>query len=225
MPDIPATTFADGAAISAATFQNAVYLPHATTPASYEVINGWLDATNMDSTFEVTRRMVQRRQLVEARQVGSTMPLDYFSDLFNGVTVPDDGPPATAEELTSYVPIPGAQLSYYIGGTDPTLMLVSWSISWESDLNAAGAAAIRLAVNGRVSPASGNVYRRVVSRSVWGAAPGIRDCRFANHWSGCAVLDASGYSNNAWNNIGLMISSNALQARVRNRRIGYVRFG
>lgn len=221
MPNIPATTFADGAAISASTFQDAVYLPDATTPESYEVINGWLDSANMDSTFEVTRRMVQRRQLVEARQVGSSMPLDWFIDLFNGVTVPDDGPPAASETLTGYVPIPGVQIPFYIGATDPTLMLVTWSISWENDLAGAGASAIRLATAGRVVPASGNIHRRVVPQSVWG---GLRDCRFANHWSGYAVLDATDYTNNSWNHIGLMIASNASQVRVRNRRIGYVLF-
>lgn len=222
MPNIPATTFADGAAISASTFQDAVYLPDATTPESYEVINGWLDSANMDSTFEVTRRMVQRRQLVEARQVGSSMPLDYFSDLFNGRSYAADGT-TTSDSAGSFVPIPGAQITFYVGASKPALMLFNWSITWENDLTAAGASPIRFGFNGRVLTTD-TAARRVVPRSVY---PNVtfthRDNRFANHWTGfhADLPGDSGVTVNAWNTAGLFIASQAAQVRVRNRRIGY----
>jgi len=100
MPTIPTMTavFTDGSAADAGDFATSVYRPDDATPASFEVINGWLDEDNLKSGFLVQNEMVQRQEISRVVQVGSTMPIDYFRNQFNNLEYSRDGY-STADQL------------------------------------------------------------------------------------------------------------------------------
>jgi hypothetical protein len=219
MPTIPTMTavFADGSYANSTDFAESTYKPHSTMPASFEVINGWLDVNNLKSGFLVTNDMVQRGEISRVVQVGSTMTLDYFRDQFNNETYSRDGYSA-ADDLASLVPIPGATLTTYIVG-QPYLILLTWNIWWENDLaDTTLGCPVRLAVNGRAR-ATGNVHRRVAPEAQFTGAGYPRQSRMANQWSGHAVIDSSSLVANAFNSFGLVlgVSAPARQVRVRTR--------
>ncbi len=223
MPDIPsmASLFVDATTLTATAFGEAVYLPDATTPASFEVINGWIDEDNADNAknFEINDRMVQRGALSRVGQVGSTMALDYFADLFNDRVFSQTGY-STVDDLPSFIAVPGATATFYVKDT-PELVLVSWNVYWESDLDTSGRSCpFRFAVNGRPKT-GGNTQRRCTPQAVHALK---RYSRFANQWTGHAILTSADFNSDEWNSIGLQIavSKGATQVRVRNRAIRWL---
>lgn len=220
MPTIPNMTavFTDGTGANVADFASSVYRPDATTPESFEVINGWLDEDNLKSGFLVRSDMVQRGEISRVVQVGSTMPLDYFRNQFNNRTYSRDGY-SPSDDLTSFVPIPGAYMTQYVVG-QPRLVLLTWNIWWENDLSdELNGCPVRLAINGRPKTA-GNFQRRVAPAAYYAGGANERYSKFANQWTGHAVVDATeDLVANSFNSFGLVIavSAPARQVRVRTR--------
>lgn len=117
MPDITLTyNPALGDTSSASGFNDNVYKP-ASSPASFEVINGWLDRANRESAWKVSWDKVRPGSMAWADSVGSTANLDYFCAMF----------PQDPDGTGAFTPIPGASKTVYVkraGGT----VLVSASL-------------------------------------------------------------------------------------------------
>jgi hypothetical protein len=111
-------------------------------PDSFEAVNGWLDADNVDTTEfseKLSREMTQRGSLVQAGGVGGTSNLDYFHDWFVGVDMVDveDLQPSTSRgDYASwpgrYLATPGLGINFYIPWATADVIF-RWNICWTGD--------------------------------------------------------------------------------------------
>jgi len=97
-------------------------------PESMEVINGRLDAFNLDAATTIERTVVRRRTFSEGRTVGGTVNLDYFDDLWTGDW---DGTSYNAAKARG-VPVAGLGLRYYLPH-DMSALYISWAVDVVSD--------------------------------------------------------------------------------------------
>lgn len=83
MPDVTLPAFVDGNAFSPADWGTALYSP---TPgiSLLETTNGHIEFDNLDPSMQIQTRMVQPWQVSEGAGGGSTRPLDYFDDAWQG---------------------------------------------------------------------------------------------------------------------------------------------
>lgn len=117
--------FSAGAALSSSFWNDNLYNPVATN-GSFEIINGHLDADNMDATWpEVLPEQVQRKTYGDMGFVAGTANLDYFNEWFreistNGVT--------TSTYPTRPLPVPGANATFHVPSS--AMAVLSWTVFW-----------------------------------------------------------------------------------------------
>lgn len=101
MPDITLPYIpVNGDTASATGFNSDVYNP-AGTPASFEVINGWLDRANRESAWKVSWDKIRPGSMAWSESVGDTANLDYVCSMF----------PQDPDVVGAFTPIPGASKS------------------------------------------------------------------------------------------------------------------
>ena len=123
---ILANDFVAGVALSSTAWNNNLY--RASSPnASFEIINGHLDAVNMDATWpEVLPEQVQRGAYGDMGFVAGTANLDYFNEWFRGIdtSTPTDTYP------TRPLPVPGANATFHVA--EASMVVLSWTAFWTS---------------------------------------------------------------------------------------------
>jgi hypothetical protein len=229
MGDIAALTqFTAGAAASPVSLMTNLYTPHNTTPASLEVINGWLDDDNLPSGRQITRHHAQRNAFMLAGEVGSNAPVDFFDDFLDTTLSRLGTSGAGADTTADFIPIPGACAAFYNPWIDTdSMVFATWNISWLSDGNAAAAVSvIRFGYRKPTNTAFTFVdsSRRVVPRTIRteGATDRWRGGTRLQHWAGHVMLTPTVNESVGWWDVGLFIGHDVLQTRVWNRSMRYV---
>jgi hypothetical protein len=237
------TPFVDGVALSADTVST--YFHKNTRQNSLSVINGGLDAANLDVTA-IDYNFVQKRAASSAGIVSGTRNLDYFgggrrkiqSD-FRGI---GDVESINAER---YVAIPGGAIQFRLDY--PSYVLVTWHVHWTNDCMASedtdiangGGSWVRLFVDGK--PADGGYDSvaltdssqvRAVGQTCWPSSSSLsaaldnkllRDRNKSRFWCGHIWLDTKA---KGWHSVSLRVCSNSdvAQTRVRARSMKYIAF-
>tara|TARA_R100000664_G_C2740373_1_gene128966 strand:- start:186 stop:830 length:645 start_codon:yes stop_codon:yes gene_type:complete len=107
-------TFTSGTTLDEGPVNDNFYSESAT---SFRAINGYLDSDNMDASWSVTTDQVRNQNLANGKMVGLTGNLDYIGELFS----------ADETDSTTYVPIPGASISFHLPYA-PSLVILSWMV-------------------------------------------------------------------------------------------------
>jgi len=130
-------TLAAGASPTGVDVSENWYYPTATGEQSLEVINGHLDAANLDSSFKFENKHVQRGTLARAKMVGCTANIDYFSQVFGGATTraaTDDIYDEPSDQVLSKeaVAIPGLGIRFYVPFSGAKCIL-QWNFNQQND--------------------------------------------------------------------------------------------
>lgn len=205
---------ADGDVLSSELFEENLCVPLASAPASLEIINGELDDDNLESVL-LTRDLVQRGELFQGEQVGFSVPLDYFSDLFGGFVNGDAASPTENDNLEEFRPIPGVARTLHFRWDAPWV-LVLFRIFCNHD-GSHGASAktpvFRLFMDG--TQVSGQ--RRPVPPHVYNS---IRySAAMQREWSGHVMIENV---TRGWHDIYLGVASDAPHTRLLNGAIAVI---
>ena len=210
--NLPNTPYADGVAASGPNVTQDFYDPadSSGTTETFEVINGWLEDVNVldnGGTRDITVDMIQSRAFSLAGQVGNSVNTDYFHDFVSF----DVAAPVESE----FIPVTGSNITFRVP-YQCRAVIVTWNIGFGSDADAASEQSeLRLRLDG--VPATGAGHFRRLTRSVEGTQRnGILKERF---WSGHTVLVNLPQG---WHTVGLYLSHDATQTRVRTRGIRYI---
>ena len=99
---------------------------------SLDVLNGQIDQSNMPPGQVVQRSKVRKQTFSGGGAVGSTANLDFFKNLWMGDSLATMQVEKSDSDLKgSYIPIPGAAVSFYLPYTAD--VLVMWNIGWFND--------------------------------------------------------------------------------------------
>tara|TARA_R110001599_G_scaffold168131_3_gene357944 strand:- start:184 stop:912 length:729 start_codon:yes stop_codon:yes gene_type:complete len=236
MPNItlPNYPFTDGTAPTGTDISENLYKVTAGSPVSYEVINGHLDVTNLDTSWaKINRTSVQYNTLSISDQFGSTANLDYIGKLFPGYTpstaqaeIPDDD--ITYSDL--YLGVPGLGASFYLPYR--AVVIFTWNVMWTNDGQTAGGSDnvgyqsnMRLFLNGAMQSSS---YRRVahavMRTDISGAAsvPSHFGKDKNRYWNGHFTVELDAGFHTA--SIRVLANANVKQTRVFNRGFRYLAF-
>jgi len=220
------------------------FAPHITTPESLEVINGWLDEDNHDSTDDLTHRVVQKGTFLRAGQVGSNVAFDVFSDLFPREDFNSDYSDG-ADDTTDLIPVPGACTRFRVpDGWTVNRILLTWMLCWGTDLQLRLGSApamdeglcapAHLIIDGNRTVSTPHSQRRIAPETNYATTTHYHFSQLDQKWSGHAVLinGAEG-----WHTAGLYIGVSdargfgpgggtdiAQQARVRSKAMRYFIF-
>ena len=209
LPHRAATDIQDGLVTSAPNLAENFYSP-ATTPDSFDVMNGQLDNANRAAGWTVDRTHIQPGALGRGGSAGSTLNLDYFGS--NGDVF---GAWAVGNDLTGlYLPIPGACRTFYLP-FNPAVLLVTWRMFAAPD-GEDTRAQFRMYKNGAQIT---NQMRTVHGGDPAGSGRSALD--WDRTWSGFHYEATPGAG---WYTFGLYVASNNPTTRVRCRGIDYSYF-
>lgn len=100
--------------------------------ASLDVMNGFLDTTNLEPGNPFTRAHLQKGSQSGGGAAGATANMDFFKDLFTGSSLAFRGDEKSDAELRGqYTPVPGAGVTFYL--PYPAHVLFMWNIGWFND--------------------------------------------------------------------------------------------
>jgi hypothetical protein len=149
LPNVP---FAADATPTGSQINDALWTPN-TTPQSFNVINGQLDQANLDSGFSLGFRQTKKGTFGLAEFVGSTLNMDFFSEVFAGYRTSswyydpwaDGSNPGTSEKTVRlpgtntdpqrnpYLAIPNAAIRFYMERAGAVML--TWHVMWVDDQN------------------------------------------------------------------------------------------
>jgi hypothetical protein len=215
MPNITLpNTQADGEVVDPEKFEENLCVPRTTSPASLEVINGLLDDANMESVSFV-RDLIQRGEIFQGEQVGFSVPLDYFDDLFGGFVNGEEVSPTEEDNLEEFRPVPGLARTIYFRWNAPWV-LVLFRVFCNHDGeegNSAETPVFRLFMDG--SFVSGQ--RRPVPPHVYN---NIRySAAMQREWSGHVIIQNVAIG---WHDIYIAVASDAPHTRLLNGSIAVI---
>ncbi len=242
MAEVSFTPFIDGIALSADTVYT--YLHDNTRQNSLSVINGGLDAANLD-VVGLDYNFIQKGAVSSAGIVSGTRNLDYFGGATNRIQSDFRGI-GDVEEVSAdrYVAVPGGAIQFRLDY--PSYVLVTWHVHWSNDCMASedtnfpdGGSHIRVFVDGK--PANGGFDSaastdspqiRAVGQSCWPSSSSLsaaldnkllRDRNKSRFWCGHIWLDKK---SKGWHSVSLRVCSNSdvAQTRVRARSMKYIAF-
>ena len=231
-------------------YDNFYSLDGGVATSSLAVVNGFLDADNLDSidNRELDYNYLQRGCVSGGGMVGGTANLDYFSSrsttstsapatdgVFSGISDPQ-----TASN-GSFIAVPGGSVQFYL--PYKAFVLLTWQVTWTNDSNGADREShIRLFLDGqRVGP-NGNKANscnvRRVRRTMFAANAGsgdtslstvrLRDRYKGRYWSGHQWLPLPGDQplRKGFHSASLRViqHKDVKQTRVRARSMKYIFF-
>jgi hypothetical protein len=130
-------TLAAGASPTGVDVSENWYYPTATGEQSLEVINGHLDAANLDSSLKFENKHIQKGTISRTKMVGCTANIDYFAQMFGGSTTQasvDDIYDEPSDQILSReaVAIPGLGIRFYVPFSGAKCIL-QWSFNHQND--------------------------------------------------------------------------------------------
>ena len=208
------TAFVDGQPASADSIAGNFGTPSSADPApSMEIINGWLDADNLETPLSSNRigyNSFQVGSLTEGRMVGATLDHDYFErDFFSGFnewiwvgpaeggSFEKTGPAGTPAEIPLFVTIPGSGLNFYV--TYPNCFIAfTWTIRWTHD----GIAQEGTNGSNNTVPVNSFNGQEQAAVRLFLKKPGDSEALPPNNFSGTPVVGDLTYADNQRRNIG-----------------------
>mgnify|MGYP003635815892 CR=1 FL=1 len=211
---------------------------------SLSMINGRLDAANLNALKGVDYNLIQKNAQSSAGVVAGTRNLDFFGGTDDAIQGWFDGIGDTeAAADDRWIPIPGASIQFRLDY--PSYILLTWHVSWVSDHSAEndrapdGGAQIRLFINGK--PADGGYVTtpgpdptdspqvRATGRCFWlrNSATSneryLRDRYKSRFWCGHKWI---GGKSKGWHSASLRVCADQVvkQTRVRARSMKYIAF-
>ncbi len=134
-----AGTLASGASPTGVDVSENWYYPTVAGDQSLEVINGHLDAANLDAGFVFENKHIQRGSASRGKMVGCTANIDYFGQMFGGAkTNTPTGPDVIGKEPSDLnlskeaVSVPGLGVRFYCPFQGAKCVL-QWSFNQQSD--------------------------------------------------------------------------------------------
>jgi len=231
-------------------YDNFYSLDAGVATSSLAVVNGFLDADNLDSigNRELDYNYLQKRSVSGGGMVGGTANLDYFSSQSTAST---DAPaiegvlsavsdPQNAS-AASFVAIPGGSIQFYL--PYKAFVLLTWQVTWTSDSTGTGKEShVRLFLDGERAGPDGskadfcNVRR--VRQTMYAAykdsadamlnQPRLRDRYKGRYWSGHQWLPLPGGQplRKGFHSASLRVihHKDVKQTRVRARSMKYIFF-
>ncbi len=213
MPNInlPNFPYVDGTTPTGEQLTEQLYDPSAAN-ASYETMNGGLDAVNADPAWTALQQdQIQEETFTSAQAVAGTANLDYFPEQWFG-NVDAGLTPANGIPAKFFQPVPGANSTFYLPWD--AYVIFTWSVAWggeQWDINLP--AYLTLFIDDQYDIA--NASQRFTTRSLFlpsAAGP-------YNHWSELKNRHWNGhftkYLSKGWHTAGLRLLANG-QAKTPN---------
>ena len=231
-------------------YDNFYSLENGIATSSLAVVNGFLDADNLDSinNRELDYNYLQKHSVSGGGMVGGTANLDYFSSrsttstdapatdgVFTAVSDPEGA------SAGSFIAIPGGSVQFYL--PYKAFVLLTWQVTWTNDsTNTSKESQVRLFLDGqRVGP-NGNKDNackvRRVRRTMFAANAGsgdgslnsvrLRDRYKSRYWSGHQWIPLPGDQplTKGFHSVSLRViqHKDVKQTRVRARSMKYIFF-
>ena len=112
------------------------YYPSAAGDQSLEVINGHIDAANLDSSFKFNNRHLQKETMTKSGMVGCTANIDYFGKMFGGAdtynatgTFKENSDAFLSKDALS---VPGLGIRFYNPNAGAKCV-IQWNFSQQTD--------------------------------------------------------------------------------------------
>jgi len=184
----------------------------AATPNSFEVLDGWLGNPNRQPGWDIRAQQIMKRRMVEGWMVGSTGPIDYFSNTF----------PTSNTDTGAYRRIPGCGISWFSYRAYSAVVLTWQIITATAEDTLADNIELRFRVDDVVIPRQFRVQPFTQSL---GLRSRFRDRIWSGHW--CSLEAGAPSVGIGWHNAWVEMfhgdaagaGANTTRVRTRNMKV------